>query len=141
MLSRWLTLSLLLNLVWEAAQVPLYTVWQSGSGPEIAYAALHCTAGDVIISAAGFGIAAVLLRDAEWVLTRPWAGGAIAIIAGLIYTAYSEWRNVYQLGSWAYTDAMPLVFGIGLAPLLQWLLIPVACILLPHKLRRRSPLA
>ena len=51
--------------------------------------------------------------------------GAIATAFGLIYTAYSEWVNVYQIGSWGYAPDMPLVFGIGVSPLLQWLVVPL----------------
>jgi hypothetical protein len=32
--------------------------------------------------------------------------------------------NVYRVGSWGYTASMPMIFGIGLAPLLQWLILP-----------------
>jgi len=46
------------------------------------------------------------------------------IVMGLGYTVFSEWYNVYRIGSWAYSDAMPLIFGIGLTPLLQWLVVP-----------------
>jgi len=28
-------------------------------------------------------------------------------------------------GSWAYAQAMPVVAGIGLSPLLQWVLVPL----------------
>ncbi len=32
--------------------------------------------------------------------------------------------NVYRAGSWGYTASMPMIFGIGLSPLLQWLILP-----------------
>jgi len=38
--------------------------------------------------------------------------------------------NVYEANAWAYSARMPLVFGIGLAPLLQWLVVPVATLLI-----------
>jgi hypothetical protein len=60
------------------------------------------------------------------------------IAAGVAYTAYSEWRNVHQLGSWAYTSAMPLVYDIGLTPLLQWIVVPALGILILHLLRSRQ---
>jgi hypothetical protein len=96
----------------------------------IAYAVLHCTLGDAIIAAAAFILAGLILRDAGWPSFRPWSGGAAATFFGLAYTAYSEWYNVYQAGPWAYSARMPLVFGIGLAPLLQWLVVPVATLLI-----------
>ena len=131
----WTLLSLALNLAWEIAQIPLYTIFHEASAGSIAYAVLHCAAGDGLIAAGSFVLAAAALRDPDWIRARPWRGGAIAIAAALAYTAYSEWRNVYQLGSWAYTEAMPLLFGIGLSPLLQWLLIPAAGVLVMRKLQ------
>jgi len=119
----WAGLSLALNLVWEVAQLPLYTIARDPSVARIAYAVLHCTLGDAIIAAAGFILAGFALQDADWPTSRPWSGGAVATFFGLAYTTYSEWYNVYQSGAWAYSAHMPLVFGIGLAPLLQWLFL------------------
>ena len=44
------------------------------------------------------------------------------------FTAWSEWYNVYRAGNWGYTASMPLIFGIGLSPLLQWLILPPAMV-------------
>ena len=122
----WAGLSFALNLVWEVAQLPLYTIVRDPSVARIAYAVLHCTVGDAIIAVSGFILAGFVFQDADWPSSRPWSGGAVAILFGLAYTAYSEWYNVYETGAWAYSESMPLVFGIGLAPLLQWLVVPVA---------------
>jgi len=126
----WAGLSLVLNLVWEVAQLPLYTIARDPSVARIAYAVLHCTVGDAIIAGAAFILAGFVLQDAGWPSSRPWSGGAAAIFFGLAYTAYSEWYNVYETGAWAYSASMPLVFGIGLAPLLQWLVVPIAVLLI-----------
>jgi hypothetical protein len=64
--------------------------------------------------------------------TREWPArwfkriGAMTIALGLVFTAYSEWVNVYVRGSWAYSPAMPIVpgLGVGLSPLLQWCVVP-----------------
>ena len=50
-----------------------------------------------------------------------------ALIFGLGYTIFSEWLNVEVRGAWAYSARMPVVpiIGTGLAPLLQWLILPV----------------
>lgn len=130
MIFAWAVPSFFLNLGWEIAQLPLYTIPSAQSTAQIAYAIAHCTAGDVAIAVVSFLIAAIALRDANWPASRPWRGGAIAILAGVSYTAYSEWYNVYQAGYWAYSSSMPLVFGIGLSPLLQWILIPAVTVLI-----------
>ena len=124
----WGALALVLNLVWEIAQLPLYTIYSAGTPKEIAFALVHCTAGDVLIAISSFVLGLIATRHPDWPVSRPVLGGMVAILSGLAYTAFSEWRNVYQTGSWSYAPAMPLLFGIGLAPLLQWIVIPPLCI-------------
>jgi len=122
--AAWAAFAFVLNLAWEIAQVPLYTLFSAGTPKEIAFALAHCTAGDVLIAISSFVVGLVATGRADWPMSRPLLGGAVATLAGLAYTAFSEWQNVYQTGSWSYAPAMPLLFGIGVAPLLQWLVIP-----------------
>ena len=133
--TAWAGFAFGLNLLWEVAQLPLYTIFATGTSTEIALAAAHCTVGDVLIAISSFVLGLLATRRVDWPMSRPLLGGTVAILFGLVYTAISEWYNVYQTGNWSYAPAMPLLFGIGLAPLLQWLVIPplvIAC------LRRRS---
>ena len=127
--SWWVAISFALNLVWEVLQLPLYTIWQSAAAPRLAYAVLHCTAGDALIALVSFLFTSIILRTAMWPSSKPWRGSVLVISFGLAYTAYSEWRNVYEIGAWAYSPAMPLVSGIGLSPLLQWLIVPAITLL------------
>lgn len=120
----WSALAFVLNLVWEIAQVRLYSIWDAADRMAVAWALLHCTLGDVVIALALFALAGVLLRCADSPVLRPWTGGAIVVIGAIAYTVWSEWFNVYRAGSWGYTASMPMIFGIGLAPLLQWLILP-----------------
>lgn len=127
-LRRYLAFAALANLIWELAQLPLYTIWADGSPREIVFAAIHCTAGDVVI--AGGSLLGVLLlvgRD-EWPDQGYLRVAALTLIAGFSYTVYSEWVNTEVRGSWAYADLMPTVppTGAGLAPLLQWIVVPLA---------------
>ncbi len=133
----WSVPSFALNLVWEIGQLPLYTLYRTEPLGRIAYAVIHCTVGDVLIAVFSLLLAALLTRHADWPLTRPWVGGGIAILFGLSYTVYSEWYNVYQSRAWAYSESMPLVFGIGVSPLLQWLVVPAALVVIV-RLRRRG---
>jgi hypothetical protein len=121
----WAALALIPNLLWEVGQLPLYTLANEQNGARVAYAVGHCTLGDMSIAAVSFALTRAMLGDAYWPLRRPWQGGAIVTGLGLAYTVFSEWYNVYHVGSWAYSPRMPLIAGIGLSPLLQWLLLPV----------------
>ena len=126
--ASWTLIALLLNLPWEIAQLRLYTIPLATSATQVAFAVAHCTVGDVVLATASFVVAAVALGDSSWPLSHPWRGGIIVVLLGVAYTAYTEWHSVYQAGYWGYTPSMPLVFGIGLAPLLQWVFIPVCAV-------------
>ena len=110
--AAWAGFALILNFVWEVAQLPLYAIFSSGTPKEIAFALAHCTAGDVLIAVSSFLLGLIATRRADWPMSRPLLGGMVATLSGLAYTAFSEWQNVYRAGSWSYAPAMPLLFGI-----------------------------
>ena len=125
----YLGVAAMAHLAWETLQLPLYTIWTSGTRREIAFAVVHCTAGDVII-ATGALLAAILVgRSWSWPRQQWKQVALLTIIFGLAYTAYGEWFNVDVRRAWAYSAYMPIVrIGgneLGLSPLLQWLIVPV----------------
>jgi hypothetical protein len=125
-LRRYLAASLVLHLVWEAAQLPLYTIWSTGTVKQQAFAVLHCTIGDAMIAGLSLLVALCFIGWATWPSagTRPvWL---MTVLLGIGYAIYSEWFNVGVRGSWAYSGLMPTVpiIGTGLSPLLQWLVVP-----------------
>ena len=136
--ALWSALAFVLNLSWEIAQVRLYTIWTEADRWTLTWSLFHCSIGDVLISLAMYALVAVVLRRPNWPASRPWTGGVIAVAGALAYTAWSEWYNVYRAGSWSYTASMPLVFGIGVSPLLQWLILPPVLVL---AYRRLAPLS
>jgi len=131
----WAALAFVLNLTWEIAQVRLYTIWAAADGMTVASALLHCTLGDVVIALAMFALAGIVLWRADWPASRPWTGGAMVVIGALAFTVWSEWYNVYRAGNWGYTASMPMIFGIGLSPLLQWLILPPVMVVAYRTLR------
>ena len=117
-----------LNLVWEIAQLPLYTIWSEAPAGAIAFAVAHCTAGDVLIGAAALMLSLFALR-ARAVCGWNWTGiGLTAVLVGVGYTAFSEWMNTSIRASWQYSSLMPRIdlgsVSIGLSPLAQWLIVP-----------------
>lgn len=115
------------NLLWEVAHVPLYTLWLTGSPGEIAYAVLHCTAGDVLIASVCLLLSLAVVDRSAWPRKRFGAVAAATILLALSYTVFSEWLNTEVRESWAYREAMPRlpVLGTGLTPLLQWIVVPL----------------
>ncbi len=126
-----------LNLAWELAQTPLYA--DSGRGLSyLAWTRLHCTVGDVLILLAAFWLTAGLHRSRHWYLDSIFLGGAAFSGIGLAYTTWSEWVNTSIRSSWTYQPEMPTIVGIGIAPLLQWILIPPVIVALLRRDRETA---
>ena len=135
---KWLACAAGLHLVWEIAQLPLFTLWHEAPPTVIAWAVIHCTGGDILIAAATYAIGSLVAHDLAWPANSPRIRPLAAlIVSGVGYTFYSEWRNVYVLGAWAYTPSMPTVFDIGLSPLAQWIFVPLATTILAAVLHRQ----
>ena len=115
------------NLVWEFAHMPLYTLGNTGTLGEIAFAAVHCTGGDILIAMSALMLA-LLIFGSGWPLTRSAVYRVVSftMVTGVGYTVFSEWLNIVVRESWAYSELMPIVPVIeaGLSPLLQWIVIP-----------------
>jgi hypothetical protein len=122
----YLAVSAALHLIWEVLQLPLYTLWRTATARDIAFATLHCTAGDVLIAALSLIAALLIAGHSSWPDERVQHVFVAAVIIGLGYTIYSEWVNTVVRQSWAYSELMPTlpVLGTGLSPMLQWLVVP-----------------
>lgn len=125
-LAGW---GLVLNCVWEFFQSPLYSDHSRGF-LYVLWTRLHCTGGDVLILLGAFWGTALVFRNRRWWVRPRWGAVLLFVLLGLAYTAWSEWYNTQVRHSWEYSDAMPLLLGLGLAPLLQWVLLPPAILAL-----------
>ena len=117
------------NLVWEGAQLPLYTIWETGTLGEKAFAVIHCTGGDLLIALSALVVALVCVGDSDWPHRRFVHVIAATIVIGVGYTMLSEWLNIVLRKSWAYSALMPVLkvfgFDLGVSPLLQWIAVPL----------------
>ena len=128
-------------LIWEFAQLPLYTLWWDGASGAIAFALLHCTLGDALIGVSGLVWALLLTGEDAWPARGFGRVLAATLTIGLAYTVYSEWVNVELQQTWAYTEAMPRLpwLGTGLAPLLQWVVVPPLALFTARHCMWRGP--
>ncbi len=126
-LRRYFSVIALLNLVWEFAHMPLYTLWSTGTAGEIAFAAVHCTVGDILIAMSALMLS-LLFFGAGWPLERHAVHRVVVLtmVVGVGYTVFSEWLNIVVRKAWTYSELMPIVpvIDAGLSPLLQWIIIP-----------------
>lgn len=143
-LRRYFAVSVTANFAWEVVQIPLYTLWTTGTQDEIAFAVVHCTGGDALIATATLMLA-MLAFGRGWPASnsavRRVAAATIAL--GLAYTVYSEWLNVMVRKTWAYSAAMPTLplVDTGLSPLAQWLVVPALALWYARPRPRRQPRA
>ncbi len=131
--SNWLEVvrvylfgSAVFHFAWEVVQLPLYTIWRTGSWGEIGFAVIHCTGGDLMIASLTLLVALVVFGSHSWPDDTMISVVVTTLVLGVGYTVYSEWLNTAVRKSWSYTDMMPLVpgLGTGLSPLLQWVIVP-----------------
>lgn len=109
--------------VWEVAQLPLYTIWSEQGSASALVAAMHCTLGDMALAAVSFGVAAT--STLIWpALRAPWIFAAATVGIGIAATIVLELVSTLWLGRWAYMPSMPQIAGVGLSPVLQWLVVP-----------------
>jgi hypothetical protein len=115
------------DLAWEAAHLPLYTLWETGTPCEKVFAVVHCTLGDLLIALATLTLGLLLAGHQNWPVRRFAAVAAITLTLGLGYTVFSEWLNIVVRRS-CYSSFMPVIslfnLSIGISPLLQWLVVP-----------------
>jgi hypothetical protein len=123
--------------------MPLYTVWRSGSWSEIAFAAVHCTGGDLLIALSALTVALMLVGTSAWPRGRPAPVIILTIAIGVSYTVLSEYLNIVMRAAWAYSELMPALsvgsLRIGISPLLQWLVVPFLALLAARGATRSNP--
>ena len=123
------TFALLLNFVWEMLQAPLYVGMAGMPHAQVVRACLQATLGDMVIMLLAYGAVAVVALSRRWIVAARGRQLALFVAIGVAITAGIEWLATGGLWvqSWNYLPAMPLVPGtsIGIAPLLQWVVLPL----------------
>lgn len=123
--------SFFLNFFWEVVQTYFYTLEDSPFRTML-YGWIHCTFGDVLLTLGSFWLVSIVSRNRRWSLKLNRLNFIGFIMIGTIGTVISERVNVHILKSWAYNQSMPIIpwLNVGLTPILQWVIIPPAAILL-----------
>ena len=123
------TFSLLLNFAWEILQAPLYAGMADMPHAQVTRACLQATFGDMVIMLLAYGAVAVVARSRRWIVAASGWQLTWFVAVGVVITAGIEWlaTRAHWVQSWTYLPTMPLVpgTGLGLAPLLQWVLLPL----------------
>ena len=130
--------SMLLHLLWENMQAPLFVGFESLS--QHFWICLKATAtGDMLFMLIIYATLALIHRDALWIAqrssyTHP-ATWVLPILIGILLAVNMELWAVHVDHRWVYENTMPLipVLQIGLTPILQMIVVPILTILISSR--------
>ncbi len=119
----FLFFSFVIFATWEWVQTPFF-IDNTEEINRIVWYRIHCTIGDTMILASTIIIIGLIRQSFSWLFAPSRYYYISTILLGVIYTLFSEYRNVYLARNWDYSVLMPKLFGIGLLPVLQWIVLP-----------------
>lgn len=114
-------LSYLVNLFWEVTHSLLYNWNQLPLHNNIYFyipKILGATLGDAVIILIIFLLNSLFRKGIDWIYSVDKRDYIIFILFGLIFAIGIEIRAII-MNLWTYNQYMPLIFGIGLTPLIQ----------------------
>jgi hypothetical protein len=115
----------LLNFVWEFLQMPLFTAPPAGMQHwDIVKIYAFATVADGLIMLIAYWTASAFARSRYWFVSAERGHVLIFLITGLAITSAIE-LVATEMGVWTYSPLMPVLFGVGLSPFLQWVIPPL----------------
>lgn len=119
----------LLNWPWEFMQVPFFQDMPTAQHWEGVRACARATLGDAIIMLMAYWAVAAAARDRYWLLHASGKAQVAGFVTvGVVITVLIERFALagWWMDGWSYSPRMYLipVIGVGLTPVLQWLLLP-----------------
>lgn len=128
----------LLHFAWEMLQTPAYRAMPDARHWDAVQTCLLARLGDVVLTLVAYAVTAATRR--RWWLGTLTAGAiASSVGTGLVITVVAEALSVYLWHRWAYAPGTPTLFGIGITPLLQWVLLPPLTLSLAWRHLGRTP--
>ena len=137
----WLAIhGYLIAFLWEMLQMPFYmmsglTAW------EVTVRCSLATFGDAGIMVLAYLIASLVAHDRNWLHKLGWRPVLAYVATGQIVTIAIELVAVRVPWGWSYSERMPLVWEIGLVPVLMWIIVPLLALALAARSTRAAYLA
>ena len=134
--------SFLLHLLWENLQAPLYVGFTSFR--QHFWICFKATWGDLLFMLLMYAVLAIVHQDPLWLTKKSTyahpATWIMTLLLGVLLAVNVELWAVYVAGRRQYEDAMPLVpiLHVGLTPILQMLIIPLAILLFTSRFSRSA---
>ena len=122
------SVSFFLHFFWEMIQVPFFEGMTEAPHGAVIWLCTRAAVGDANIAFFAYGVAALAVRNLFWI-QGPWRSLALGsfLAAGLLVTVLFETWATGAGERWQYSESMPVLplLGTGVAPILQWVLIPL----------------
>ena len=113
-------ISFVLHFVWEKLHIGLYTKYEKlGQGMPLT---LMATSGDVLYTILAVLFVSTVKQNILWVIHPTLAEYVSLGILGFCVALFVEYKAL-ALKRWAYKKSMPLMFGVGVSPVLQMTLL------------------
>lgn len=128
----------LLNFLWESLHAVFFYEHHNFEAARyilmIAYVALM----DGIYILLMYAATGILWRNIFWIERFNAKHAMTAAVIGLAVATIIEYNAVYVSKRWAYNELMPVVFGIGISPLIQLSLTGLSAFWVAKKLVKAS---
>jgi len=117
-----------LHFAWEMLQTPFFAGMSERAHWPATIRCLQATLGDVVMGTFAFMCAAVCADTRFWFQKPDRLAIIVYLGVGLLLTTALEWSAINWSARWAYAPSMPVLpgLGVGLVPLAQWLVVPLA---------------
>lgn len=117
--------SFFIHFFWEMWQMPLFMFSQSTDLPAMNWMCTQASLGDGVIAVISYYFV-FYINKKHWLSTASFVDVFLFILPGMALTIVLEHINTGFYSRWEYDPLMPIVpiIGIGLFPLLQWIVIP-----------------
>src|SRR3989344_3112298 len=120
-LTHLFILSYLLNFLWESLHAFLfYEGLDNFLSGDYVKLMLYVSGVDALMILACYLLTYLLVREFRWFKMRK--GKMLFSLFAFAFAVFVEIKGVYIQNKWSYNDYMPVLFGLGLSPLLQLIL-------------------
>jgi hypothetical protein len=133
----WLV-NFLLHLAWENWQILFYEGMAEAPHAQAVWTCTLASFGDANIAFVAYGAAALRARSWTWLNSPGKRPVTTYLLSGISITVVLEYLATEVWQRWAYSEWMPVVpvLGTGLAPILQWVVIPLLSLSATRRLAR-----
>jgi|SRR3989338_1502802 len=127
----------LLNFLWENLQTPLYEC-NKLLGKELIPHLLVASLGDALIILLIYWLGVLVYRRITWIFRLNKSRVALIVTLGLVIAVLIEINATRWQYRWDYTELMPTIYGVGIVPVLQLIILPFIIFWLTKRFLRQQ---